>query len=263
MCLIFVALLQSVSLPPTALSRENSSKDPTVIESMPTEAEFTSLRQTMVKSVMNEARKTGFDDDSILKPVMSAIRQTPRHLFVPKNERGNAYKNIPLPIGYDQTISDPYIVAVMTYMLDLKPTDSVLEIGTGSGYQAAILSQLTRSVHTIEIVKPLANEAAERLKLLGYRNVKVRAGDGYSGWADAAPFDAVIVTAGATHLPPALLDQLKPGGRMIIPLGPNWAQEQLTLIKKDSIGNITKTNLGWVIFVDFTGEMKIARPKAP
>lgn len=151
--------------------------------------------------------------------VLEALRKVPRHLFVPAIMRLFAYSDSPLPIGHSQTISQPYIVAFMSEALALKPQDRVLEIGTGSGYQAAVLSHLVREVYSIEIVKPLADEAAERLRRLGYTNVKVRLGDGYRGWPEAAPFDAIMVTAAPDHVPTALVEQLREGGRMVLPLG--------------------------------------------
>jgi protein-L-isoaspartate(D-aspartate) O-methyltransferase len=188
--------------------------------------------------------------------VISAMRATPRHAFVPEAVQADAYQDNPLPIGHDQTISEPFIVAWMTGLLHLKKSDTVLEIGTGSGYQAAILSQLAARVFSIEIVDPLARSATERLARLGYANVVVRSGDGYAGWVEHQPFDAIIITAGATRIPPALLAQLKPGGRMVMPLGPNWAQEEMTLIEKSRRGTIKQRALGPVFFVDFTGEMQ-------
>lgn len=185
------------------------------------------------------------------KRVLQAMRDVPRHLFVPKEMQPYAYADSPLPIGYEQTISQPYIVAFMTEALGLRPVDRVLEVGTGSGYQAAVLSVLVREVYSIEIVEPLAKEATERLKHLGYTNVKVRAGDGYRGWPEEAPFDAIIVTAAPDHIPKPLLDQLSLNGRLVIPVGKAFQ----TLIR------ITRTEKGYkkerllpVQFVPMTGE---------
>ncbi len=186
------------------------------------------------------------------KTVLSAINSVPRHLFVPADQIPNAYQDYPLPIGQGQTISDPYVVAVMTSEAGLKHGYNVLEVGTGSGYQAAILSALGAKVKSIEILEPLANEARERLGSLGYPNVEIRSGDGYYGWPDAAPFDAIIVTAGAKAIPPALVAQLRIGGRIVIPTGPNWAQQNLMVGTKRKDGSLKLKNLGWVLFVPFT-----------
>ena len=184
--------------------------------------------------------------------VLAAMGKVPRHEFVPDEYRSEAYADSPLPIGYGQTISQPYIVAFMTEQLDPKPTDRVLEIGTGSGYQAAILAELVAEVYTIEIVEPLAKRAEQDLKRLGYKNVKVRVGDGYKGWPDAAPFDAIIVTCAPESVPQPLIDQLKDGGRMIIPIGPIWDQE-LVLLHKQA-GKLEKHAVLPVRFVPMTGE---------
>ena len=168
--------------------------------------------------------------------VLEAMGRVPRHEFVPKGARAQAYEDWPLPIGHGQTISQPYIVAFMTAALEPKPGDRVLEIGTGSGYQAAVLSLLVAEVYSIEIVEPLALRAADDLKRLGYGNVKVRAGDGHLGWPEAAPFDAIIVTCAPEAVPRALVDQLKAGGRMIIPVGSQWGAQELYLLKKTAAG---------------------------
>lgn len=183
--------------------------------------------------------------------VLGAMRKIPRHLFVPPSMQPYAYRDSPLPIGYQQTISQPYIVAFMTEALGLKAADRVLEVGTGSGYQAAVLSVLVREVYSIEIVEPLATEAAERLKRLGYSNVRVRAGDGYRGWPEAAPFDAVIVTAAPDHIPQPLLDQLAPGGCLVVPVGKYF--QTLTRIRRTTSGFKTEKLLP-VRFVPMTGE---------
>ena len=185
--------------------------------------------------------------------VMDAMGRVPRHEFVPKAERPYAYENRPLPIGYGQTISQPYIVALMTDLLEVKPGATVLEIGTGSGYQAAILSQLVSSVYTIEIIPDLARSASERLKRLGYANVTVRAGDGYHGWPERGPFEAIVVTAAADHVPPPLVRQLKPGGKMVIPIGGPFFTQYLTLVEKDARGKIRTRQLLPVRFVPLTG----------
>ena len=193
--------------------------------------------------------------------VLDAMRRVPRHLFIPENRRGRAYGDPPIPIGLEQTISQPYIVAFMTQVLKLKPTDRVLEIGTGSGYQAAILGELVRDVYTIEILPELGQRSARLLTRLGYRNVHVRVGDGFKGWPEEAPFDAIIVTAAPPRLPQPLLDQLKLGGRMIIPVG-NDSQE-LVFIRRTKNG-LVKQNVLPVAFVPMTGEVqRQAEPSKP
>ena len=184
---------------------------------------------------------------------LRAMLSVPRHQFVPANLRTSAYVDFPLPIGYGQTISQPYIVAFMTAQLGLTPRSRVLEVGTGSGYQAAVLAEIAAEVYTIEIVAPLAVEAATRLQRLGYGRVRVRTGDGYNGWAEAAPFDAIIVTAAAGFVPPPLVEQLKPGGRMIIPVGEVGAVQELMLVEKAADGRTTTRTLIPVRFVPLTG----------
>ena len=187
------------------------------------------------------------------KAVLAAMAAVPRHEFVLRRYLHLAHADRPLPIGYGQTISQPYIVAEMTRMLKLKPTFRVLEIGTGSGYQAALLTQFTRHVYSIEIVKPLAKSGKARLKRLGYTVVEARAGDGYHGWPEKGPFDAIIVTCAAGRIPPPLVRQLAPGGRMVIPVGRPFSAQWLTLVEKRRDGSIrTKTGMG-VRFVPMTG----------
>jgi len=186
--------------------------------------------------------------------VLTALDQVPRHEFVPPGERDRAYRNQPLPIGYGQTISQPYIVAVMTDLLDPRPGHRVLEVGTGSGYQAAVLASLVKAVYTIEIIEPLGRPAQARLTALGYDNVMVRIGDGYYGWPDQGPFDGIVVTAAASHVPPPLLAQLKPGGRMVIPVGSRFLTQQLLLIVKNADGTLQTRQLLPVMFVPLTGE---------
>jgi protein-L-isoaspartate(D-aspartate) O-methyltransferase len=185
--------------------------------------------------------------------VLRAMRAVPRHKFVLPQYLDQAYENHPLPIGYGQTISQPFIVAWMTELLELQPGEKVLEIGTGSGYQAAVLAALGFvEVYSIEIVPELAESAAKRLQELGYDEVRVKQGDGYYGWAEYAPFDAIIVTAAPDHLPAPLADQLAEGGRIVIPIGPpGWYQSLWKFVKKD--GELTAYNLGGVAFVPFTG----------
>jgi protein-L-isoaspartate(D-aspartate) O-methyltransferase len=184
--------------------------------------------------------------------VLKAMRRVPRHAFVPFATRLLAYRDTPLPIGHGQTISQPYVVAYMTQLLELEPGDRVLEIGTGSAYQAAVLAEITDEVYTIEIVEPLAEQAARRLQDLGYTRVRTRKGDGYHGWPEAAPFDAVIVTAAAGHVPPPLWEQLAPGGRMVIPVGGTYEVQQLLLLTKQPDGSRVSRALMPVRFVPFT-----------
>ncbi len=216
-----------------------------------TDAEFAARRQAMVVEITAERPGLPGRFDTRVKEAMERVA---RHLFVPPALQPHAYENRPLPIGHEQTISQPYIVALMTDLLKPGKQDRVLEVGTGSGYQAAVLSELVRSVHTIEIVAPLAVESRERLARLGYRNVEVRTGDGYKGWEEHAPFDAIMVTAGAREIPPPLLRQLKPGGRMVIPVGPSEMVQYLTLIEKQADGSIRSTRIAPVRFVPFTRE---------
>jgi protein-L-isoaspartate(D-aspartate) O-methyltransferase len=187
----------------------------------------------------------GLTDERVLK----AMRSVPRHEFVPDDVSGRAYRDSPLPIGYGQTISQPYMVAEMTRLLDLDADDRVLEVGTGSGYQAAVLTHFTREVRTIEIVGPLAEAARKRLDRLGYDCVKVRHGDGYHGWPQGGPFDAIIVTCAAGQIPPPLVKQLKAGGRMVIPVGGRFSVQRLMLVEKDKAGEVTSRSLMAVRFV--------------
>jgi protein-L-isoaspartate(D-aspartate) O-methyltransferase len=180
---------------------------------------------------------------------LAAMRAVPRHEFVPEDQRAWAYADTPLPIGHRQTISQPAVVAFMTQAIRPRPGLRVLEVGTGSGYQAAVLAETGARVWTIEIFRALADAARARLKRLGYHDVHVRHGDGYAGWPEAAPFDAVVVTAGADSIPPPLLDQLAPGGRLVMPVGDPWADQRLVLVEKDASGRIASRNLLPVRFV--------------
>jgi protein-L-isoaspartate(D-aspartate) O-methyltransferase len=184
--------------------------------------------------------------------VIQSMRNVKREEFVPQELRSQAYQNKPLPIGHGQTISQPYIVALMTELLGVNGDDRVLEIGTGSGYQAAVLANIVEKVYTIEIIEPLGKAARERLKRLGYNNVEVKIGDGYFGWEENSPFDAIIVTAAADHIPPPLLKQLKNGGRMCIPVGQPYFTQVLKLVEKDEAGNIKVRDIIPVIFVPLT-----------
>jgi protein-L-isoaspartate(D-aspartate) O-methyltransferase len=188
--------------------------------------------------------------------VLKAMRVVPRHFFVRPTEERYAYTDNPLPIGYGQTISQPYIVAFMTEALRLNRNSKVLEIGTGSGYQAAVCAEIAKEVYTVEIVDELAESAKKRLKELGYRNVFVKAGDGYYGWPEHAPFDAIIGTAAAGRVPEPLIKQLKPGGRMILPYGSPKGLQYLVLITKDKNDKISQTNVRPVRFVPMTGEVQ-------
>jgi len=213
-------------------------------------------RKAMVDTIVALTRETAAETGraSLDSRVLTAMNKVPRHRFVPADQEPNAYANRPLPIGNGQTISQPFIVALMTDMLGLKATDRVLEIGTGCGYQAAVLAELAREVYTIEIVAPLAREAAARFAELGYRNINARSGDGYRGWPAHAPFDAIIVTAAAPEVPPALIEQLKPGGKLVIPVGAQWSGQELRIIEKDQHGKTTTRNALAVRFVPLTRE---------
>ena len=212
--------------------------------------------QQMLESIESEysitRRMTGIK--SLDPRIKQAILDTPRDKFVPKAYLGNAYNNRPLPIGHGQTISQPYIVALMTDLLQLDEDGSVLEIGTGSGYQAAILSKLCRQVYTIEYVATLAEMARARFEKLGYRNIECRAGNGYYGWPEYAPFDGTIVTAAATHIPPALIEQLKPGSRMVIPVGQQYGRQVLKRVTKNNDDSVEVDDILDVAFVPFQGE---------
>ena len=207
---------------------------------------FTKERNRMVEL---QIEKRGIRDENVLQ----AMRKVPRHKFVPSAYVNRAYKDYPLPIGEGQTISQPYIVALMTELLELKKGKSVLEIGTGSGYQAAILAEIVDNVHTIEIIKTLKEKAEDRLISMGYTNVKVKLGDGYYGWEEYAPFDCIIVTAAPDHLPQPLIRQLKDGGIMVIPVGTPGAYQVLWQIRKKG-DRIERKSITEVSFVPFTGK---------
>jgi protein-L-isoaspartate(D-aspartate) O-methyltransferase len=186
--------------------------------------------------------------------VLAALEAVPRHLFVPEAQRGKAYADSPLPIGAGQTISQPYMVALMTSLLELRPGDRVLEIGTGSGYQAAVLSRVAAEVYSIEIRQPLADRARRTLADLGYRNVHLRVGDGFQGWPEEAPFDGIIVTAAPPSVPDPLLRQLKVGGRLVIPVGSQGSLQSLQVLTKRPDGSFDRSNVMPVFFVPMTGE---------
>jgi protein-L-isoaspartate(D-aspartate) O-methyltransferase len=223
---------------------------PAVTEST---AGYEGARERLIVSIRGYARTIGERDDP---RVLQSMRSVQRHLFVPAAVRDEAYEDYPLPIGEDQTISQPSLVALMTHLLRPQAGDSILEVGTGSGYQAAILSRLVAKVYSIEIIEALAKEADARLQRLGYRNVQVRHGDGYLGWPEHAPFDAIIVTAGANNVPRPLLEQLKPGGRMVIPVGSTATKQQLRLISKDRHGILTERTITDVRFVPLTRKLQ-------
>lgn len=215
------------------------------------EAVFSKQRELMVRTQLAGWRRGA---EAVRNPdVLQAFQQVPRHRFVPVGQLPYAYEDRPLPIGYGQTISQPYIVARMTELLEPRKAHRVLEIGTGSGYQAAILSGLVAEVYTIEIVEPLGIAARSRLSDLGYSNVNVRIGDGYYGWQERAPFDCIIVTAAADHIPPRLIEQLRPGGRMVIPIGNPFQTQRLLLVTKGNKGprDIRIQDIMPVIFVPF------------
>lgn len=197
--------------------------------------------------------------DIIDARVLFVMGRIPRHEFVPPELLSEAYDDHPLPIGHQQTISQPYIVALMTQLVRPRPEHKALDIGTGSGYQAAILAELCREVYSIEIITPLAEEAASRLKRLGYTNVMVKAGDGYRGWPEKAPFDVIIVAAAPDHVPQPLVDQLAPGGRLVIPVG--RVDQQLMVIEKRADGSIVRESVAPVLFVPMTGEAQQPRKR--
>lgn len=236
-----ISLVAALSLLPSAVAAADQ--------------DYAAARERMVDTIVELAGgdAASLGSEGIDPSVLAAMRQVPRHEFVPDEVRDEAYENRPLPIGYGQTISQPYVVALMTDVLDPGKDDAVLEIGTGSGYQAAVLSPLVRQVYTIEIVEPLAERAAARLRTLGYSNVVTRHGDGYYGWPEHGPFDGIVVTAAASHIPPPLVRQLKPGGRMVIPVGPPFMTQNLMLVTKDGEGKVRTEVLLPVSFVPLTG----------
>ena len=227
-----------------------------------TDLDFATQRQHLVAEIAAMARATQREvgRERFSDSVMQAMGKVLRHRFVPDSFAHNAYRNRPLPIGEGQTISQPYIVALSTDLIDPKPDHVVLEIGTGSGYQAAVLAELVQHVYSIEIVEPLGREAAARLTALGYRNVDVRIGDGYQGWPEKAPFDGIIVTAAAPFVPAPLVAQLKPGGKMVIPVGSQLGGQELLLVEKMADGSVRKKVVLPVRFVPMTGKGVRERP---
>jgi protein-L-isoaspartate(D-aspartate) O-methyltransferase len=202
-----------------------------------------------LRMVENQIRTRGVSDPSVL----AAMKAVPRHLFVPDEWLHRAYDDTPLPIGYGQTISQPYMVAWMTQLLAVRPGDRALEVGTGSGYQAAILAEMGLEVYSMEIIEALAAQASDRLGDMGYPNLTLRHADGYYGWEEHAPFDAIIVTCAPDHVPTPLVQQLADGGRMVLPVGPPGSIQSLWLLEKRG-EQVQSTNLGWVSFVPLTGE---------
>ena len=218
------------------------------------EATHTVARAAMVEELRRYAQiLDGPDEARISDAVMAAMNAVKRHELVPQSERRFAYENRPLPIGYGQTISQPYIVALMTELIEPDVDDVVLEVGTGSGYQAAILAELVGHVYSIEIIEALATRARQDLVRLGYKNITTKLGDGYYGWAEHGPFDSIVVTAAAGHVPPPLIEQLKPGGRMVIPVGGRFMTQTLLLIEKTESGEVITRQFGAVRFVPLTG----------
>jgi len=221
--------------------------------------------QDMLKDIELEAELTRHltGKAALNDRVMAAMAQVPRHCFVPHELRGFAYDNGPLPIGSGQTISQPYIVALMSDLLTTTPGDKILEIGTGSGYQAAVLSRLVERVYSVEIIAELSKTAAGRFAKLGYSNIDTRTGDGYFGWPEHAPYDGIIVTAAAPHIPPPLLDQLKTGARLVIPVGSPFGYQELLVVEKKPKGEIQINKVLGVSFVPLTGDHNPESPDQP
>lgn len=211
-------------------------------------------RKAMLRDILDEVALTRYEigKAALDERVMAAMAKVPRERFVGSYDRYRAFANGPLQIGYGQTISQPYIVALMTDLLEPQADSIVLEVGTGSGYQSAVLAELVQQVYSIEIIGALASAADDRLKDLGYGNVTVRHGDGYHGWPEHAPFDGIIVTAAAPHIPPPLVEQLKPGGRLVIPVGEPGGIQQLMLVEKGGDGSVTRRGILMVAFVPLT-----------
>jgi protein-L-isoaspartate(D-aspartate) O-methyltransferase len=217
------------------------------------DADYARARAAMVDTIRAYARAGSmFEPGPRAEKVLDVMARTPRHLFIPERYRWQAYRDGPVPIGHDQTISQPFIVAAMTQLAQVESNHTVLEIGTGSGYQAAILAQLVQKVCTIEIIRPLGETAAKLLKDLGYANASVRVGDGYAGWPECGPFDAIVVTAALGHVPQPLIEQMKIGGRLVMPVGPMRGGQQLTVIEKTSSTTTKSRDAGSVLFVPFT-----------
>ena len=219
------------------------------------DADYTAARAAMVEELWLYAQFVDDPDEArVSDPVMASMNTVKRHELVPQSQRRFAYENRPLPIGYSQTISQPYIVALMTELIEPDSDDVVLEVGTGSGYQAAVLAELVDHVYSIEIIAALASRARQDLERLGYKDITTKLGDGYYGWEEHGPFDAIIVTAAASHVPPPLIRQLRPGGHMIIPVGGQFMTQQLLLLEKADDDTIITRQIAAVRFVPLTGE---------
>jgi protein-L-isoaspartate(D-aspartate) O-methyltransferase len=249
-----LAMCLCLSLVPVACAVQPSlprSMAPTITHPTPASSavapdSYAAARQRMVETQM-------MTRDITDPEVLAAMQKVPRHLFVPPEDVDRAYGDHPLPIGYGQTISQPYMVAAMSQLLDVKPGDKILEIGTGSGYQAAVLAELTDQVYTVEIIEELAESAAARLRELGYTQVHIKNADGYFGWEEYAPYDAIIVTAAPDHIPQPLVKQLKEGGRLVIPVGPQGSLQTLWLVEKKGDQVLSRQVMG-VVFVPLTGK---------
>jgi len=237
--------------PSEAGSSAGSVQVPALADETPAQ---TQARQRMID---RDLRARGILD----RRVLEAMARVQRHRFVPPDQVPYAYEDRPLPIGHGQTISQPYIVALMTELARPTPESKALDIGTGSGYQAAILAELCKEVYSIEILDPLAQEAKKRLQELGYKNVAVRTGDGYQGWPEKAPFDLIIVAAAPDHVPQPLVDQLAPGGRLVIPVGRHWWSQELLVIEKQPDGSIRQRSVASVAFVPMTGKAQEGKPE--
>jgi len=218
-------------------------------------AEYAAARAALLEEIRSYAARDSIMESEFFEDkILQSLESVPRHEFVPEDLQSEAYGNHPLPIGYGQTISQPYIVALMTDLVQPGPDDVILEVGTGSGYQAAVLAKLVKQVYSMEIIEPLAEQAGKRLGRLGYGNVETKLGDGYFGWEEHAPYDAIIVTAAASHVPPPLIQQLKPGGRLVIPVGGRFAIQYLLLIEKNEQGQLHTRQVTAVRFVPLTGD---------
>jgi protein-L-isoaspartate(D-aspartate) O-methyltransferase len=243
---ILLLLVLTVAATAVALGQSDTPEPPPDVAPPPGEETYERRRNRLVEQSI---AGRGISDEAVIR----AMRTVPRHEFVPPSRVGVAYQDRPLPIGHGQTISQPYIVAYMTEILDVDADDTVLEVGTGSGYQAAVLAEIVNQVYTVEIIEPLAEQARERFEELGYENVHTKAADGYYGWEEHAPFDAVIVTAAAGHVPPPLVNQLDIGGTMVIPVGRVYEVQTLIKITKQADGSVVSEELLPVRFVPLTG----------